>query len=79
MRRLCEDYRENLQTLCRELRTRESFDVLVKTVSLPDTELTLFFIDGITKDTAIQKLIVQFTMSKKNALPAQLQPTPWRQ
>lgn len=71
MRRLCEDYRENLQTLCRELRTRESFDVLVKTVSLPDTELTLFFIDGFTKDTAIQKLIVQFTMSKKNALPAE--------
>ena len=71
MRRLCEDYRENVKTLCRELRTKESFDVLVKTVRLPDTELTLFFIDGFTKDTAIQKLIVQFTMSKKNALPVE--------
>jgi stage V sporulation protein AF len=65
MRRLCEDYRENVQTLCRELRTRESFDVLVKTVKLPDNELTLFFIDGFTKDTVIQKLIVQLTMSKR--------------
>ena len=65
MRRLCEDYRENVRTLCAELRTRESFDLLVKTVKLPDNELTLFFIDGFTKDTAIQKLIVQFTMSKR--------------
>ena len=58
MRRLCEDYRENVKTLCSELRTKESFDILVKTVQLQDSELTLFFVDGFTKDTPIQKMII---------------------
>lgn len=71
MRRLCEDYRENVQILCRELRTKESFDILVKTVQLQDSELTLFFVDGFTKDTPIQKMIMQFTMAKKTNLSAE--------
>lgn len=64
MRRLCEDYRENVKTVCRELRTKESFDLLQKTVRLQGAELTLYYIDGFTKDTPIQKMIMQFTMSK---------------
>ncbi len=60
MRRLEERYEDNAELLSRALRTDESFDVLKKTLRIGDGELTAFFIDGFTKDTVMQKLMMHF-------------------
>ncbi|MBO7311124.1 MAG: spore germination protein [Clostridia bacterium] len=58
--RLTEDYNQNVDIFAKRLRVAESFDILQKTVSIGNGELTLFFIDGFTKDTNLQKLIMHF-------------------
>ena len=50
----------------------ESFDVLKKTLSLKDGELTLYFIDGFAKDTNLQKLMMHFLSLKKLPSSAKL-------
>ena len=62
---LSENYAENVRLLSGLLRTEQSFDMLTKTLSLPDGELTLFFIDGFAKDTVLQKLMMHFLSLKK--------------
>ena len=65
MRTLAKDYRENVEFMDRTLRVAESFDVLCKTLRLPDGELSLYFIDGFVKDTVMQKLMTHFLSVKK--------------
>lgn len=60
MNRLQGSYAENVRMLEKRLRVKESFDVLQKTLRTPDGELTMFFIDGFTKDTVMQKLMMHF-------------------
>jgi stage V sporulation protein AF len=62
---LSENYADNVRLLSGLLRTEQSFDMLTKTLSLPDGELTLFFIDGFAKDTVLQKLMMHFLSLKK--------------
>ena len=62
---LCEDYSSNVELLSRLLRTDESFDMLTKRLTLPDGELTLFFIDGFAKDVVLQQLMNRFLSVKK--------------
>lgn len=57
MRTLTEDYTQNKELLKRILRADESFDLLTKTLTLKDGELTFYYIDGFVKDTVMQKLM----------------------
>ncbi len=65
MQTLTKDYKENVNILNRMLRVNESFDLLSKTLKLPDGELTLYYIDGFVKDTVMQKLMMNFTSLKQ--------------
>ncbi len=58
--KLTENYNDNVRLLASRLRVSDSFDVIQKTVSVGNGELTLFFIDGFTKDANLQKLIMHF-------------------
>ena len=64
MRKLCENYRENVMLLRRELRVDESFDVLEKKLRVGTDELTLYYIDGFVKDTVMQKMMLYFVSLK---------------
>lgn len=59
-KKLTENYFENVRTVSEVLRVNESFDVLCKTLKIGNGELSLFFIDGFTKDTNLQKLMMHF-------------------
>ena len=65
MRTLTDNYTENLELLARALRVNDSFDLLKKTLTLPDGELTFYYIDGFVKDTVMQKLMTQLLTLKK--------------
>lgn len=65
MRKLGENYRENVSELNRALRVKENFDVLSKTLRFGNGEATLYYIDGFVKDTVMQKLMMHFLSQKK--------------
>ena len=65
MRKLSENYAANLELLQKELRVKDSFDLLSKTIVVANGELTLYYIDGFIKDTVMQKLMMNFTTAKK--------------
>ena len=60
MQQLTENYGDNVKLLRGLLRVDESFDVLYKQLKVGKGELSLFFIDGFTKDTVMQKLMMHF-------------------
>lgn len=60
-----ENYNENIQLMRKLLRVEDSFDVLHKQLKIGDGELSIFFIDGFTKDTVMQKLMMHFISLKK--------------
>ena len=60
MRNLTENYCDNVEYLRSALRVEESFDVLYKRLKVGKGELSLFFIDGFTKDTVMQRLMMHF-------------------
>lgn len=60
MQKFSSSYKENVAHIESLLRTRQSFDMLCKTLKIGDGELTMFFIDGFTKDTAMQQLMMHF-------------------
>ena len=62
---LSENYSDNVKLMTGLLRSEQSFDMLTKTLTLSDGELTLFFIDGFAKDTVLQKLMMHFLSLKK--------------
>ncbi len=64
MKCLCDKYEDNVLLFEEMLRVRESFDVLCKKLSIGDGELTFFFIDGFSKDTVLQKLMMHFLSLK---------------
>lgn len=64
-KRLCEDYARNVELMNGLLAVNNSFDMLVKRVSLDDGELTFYFIDGFAKDTVLQKLMMHMLAMKK--------------
>ncbi len=65
MRRLSENYSENVAWLDKTLRVSENFDVLSKKLRVGEQELTLYYIDGFVKDTVMQKLMMHFLSQKK--------------
>ncbi|MBQ9112318.1 MAG: spore germination protein [Clostridia bacterium] len=64
MQKLCDNFKDNVALVDRTLRVKDSFDVLRKDLKIGDGELTLFFIDGFTKDTVMQKLMMHFVSLK---------------
>ncbi len=70
MRKLGNNYKENVAFVNELLRVKENFDVLSKTLALSDGELTLYYIDGFVKDGVMQKLMMHFLSQKKMAKSA---------
>lgn len=60
MKRLSASYHENVAHLKGLLRTEESFDMIVRTLSIGKDELTLFYIDGFVKDGEMQRIMQYF-------------------
>lgn len=60
MKRLSEDYRENVDTFDKILCVSENFDILKKVLRIGSDELTLYFIDGFVKDAIMQKMMIHF-------------------
>lgn len=60
-----ENYNDNIRLMRKLLRVEDSFDVLHKQLKIGDGELSIFFIDGFTKDTVMQKLMMHFISLKK--------------
>ncbi len=68
MLKLTENYRENVKAFEETLRVTENFDILKKVLRVGDEEITLFYVDGLIKDGAMQKLFI-YLLSLKT-LPA---------
>lgn len=62
---LGEKYSENVAAFSAALRVRENFDVLKKVLRIGEDEITLFYIDGLIKDGAMQKLFIYLLSLKK--------------
>ena len=60
MKKLTNDYRENVSALDSIFSVKENFDILKKTLVIGEDELTLYFIDGFVKDAVMQKMMVHF-------------------
>ena len=65
MRRLSNDYAQNVAYFDEVLRVKENFDILSKKLCVGSDELTLYFVDGFVKDTVMQKLMMHFLSHKK--------------
>ncbi|MBE6554658.1 MAG: spore germination protein [Ruminococcaceae bacterium] len=55
---LMQNYTENVKGLEETLRVGENFDVLKKVLKIGEDEITMFYIDGLIKDGAMQKLFI---------------------
>ena len=55
---MTERYADNVAYFEGKLRVSENFDVLKKVLKIGDGEITLFYIDGLIKDGAMQKLFI---------------------
>ena len=64
MPHLSSSYSENVSTLDRLLRVRESFDIIKKPLQVGSDEVTFYYIDGFVKDGVMQKLMLSFTSLK---------------
>ena len=65
MKKLTNDYRENIATLDSIFAVKDNFDILKKTLVIGESdELTLYFIDGFVKDGAMQKMMIHFLSLK---------------
>ena len=64
MQRLCDNFDDNVALLDGALRVKDSFDILRKDLKIGDGRVALFFVDGFTKDTVMQKLMMHFVSLK---------------
>ena len=64
LKRLTESYAENVALLDRELGVEKNFDVIKRVVTVGEDELTLYFVDGFSKDAVITKMILSFQSLK---------------
>ncbi len=70
MQILSSSYLKNINTVRGRLGVKESFDIIERRLSAGGTPLTLFYIDGFTKDGEMQR-IMQYLLSKKQIGTAQ--------
>ena len=65
MVRIGEIYAENVAFFEEKLRVSENFDVIKKVLKIADGEVTLFYVDGLIKDGAMQKLFIYLLSLKQ--------------
>ena len=68
---LSENYRKNVELISGMLRVGASFDIIKKTVTLSDGELTVYYVDGLIKDDTLLRLIQHFYTVKKTTCDAE--------
>lgn len=68
MLKLTENYSENVKAFEETLHVKDNFDVIKKVLKIGEDEITLFYVDGLIKDGAMQKLFIYLLSLKK--LPA---------
>ena len=62
---LGDNYQQNVRYFEEKLRVSENFDVLKKVLCVANGEVTLFYIDGLIKDGAMQKLFIYLLSLQK--------------
>ena len=60
MQKLTKNYEYNVNTLTRELRVGESFDLISRHLKIGADDATFFYIDGFVKDETMQKIFQYF-------------------
>ncbi len=70
--KLQESYIQNVNELEKTLRVEENFDVLKKVLRIGTGEVTLFYIDGLIKDGAMQKLFIYLLSLKEMPADAEV-------
>ncbi len=63
------DYQKNKNDLKQALRIEDSFDLICKDTIIGGKEACFFFVDGLTKDEVMQKLLSGFYTIKKQDMP----------
>ena len=63
------DYQKNIATFQNALRVSESFDLICKDTLISDKKACIFFVDGLTKDETMQKLLSGFYTIKPEDMP----------
>ncbi len=63
------DYQKNKLDLSQALRVSESFDLICKDTIIGGKNACFFFVDGLTKDEVMQKLLSGFYTIKKQDMP----------
>lgn len=64
MASLSDNYKTNVSEFGRALRSEQSFDILYKALTVADTEVSFFYIDGFVKDSEMQR-VMQYLLSRK--------------
>ena len=62
---MTESYADNVRFFEERLRVSENFDIIKKVLRVGDGEITLFYIDGLIKDGAMQKLFIYLLSLQK--------------
>ena len=70
MSKLSMDYLEKKERIARTLRVKENFDVIEKVLRIADGEVTLYYVDGLIKDGAMQKLFIYLLSLQKMPIDA---------
>ena len=70
MKRLYENYKENLAEFSLCLSVGDNFDIIEKRLQTPSGEMCLFYIDGFVKDGEMQRVMQQL-LAQKKALSAE--------
>ncbi|MCD8097370.1 MAG: spore germination protein [Lachnospiraceae bacterium] len=73
MSRLSENFEENIAALNALLGVERSFDIMEKKMQIGGRAASLFFIDGLTKDEILEKLLEFFYGRKAEDLPQTLE------
>ncbi len=71
MRKLSESYTENVIFFDKAFNVERNFDILKKTLCVGSDELTFYYIDGYTKDSVLQKLMLSFVSATDIGKPGQ--------
>lgn len=62
---LSENYADNVRWMEERLSVAENFDIIKKVLRIADGEITLFYIDGLLKDSSMQKMLIYLLSLKE--------------
>ncbi len=65
MSQLYQIYEDNVEKFTEKLRVKKNFDVIKKVLKIGEGEVTLFYVDGLIKDGAMQKLFIYLLSLKR--------------